>query len=86
MPKKRIAELHALERSPIAKKLWFFYPSEKYSSLVTVFPFFHTFKGASLSHKLLGNFLATFAIWSNFLATFAIWSNFLATFAILSNF
>ena len=24
MPKKRIAELHALERSPIAKKLWFF--------------------------------------------------------------
>ena len=24
MPKKRIAEFHALERSPIAKKLWFF--------------------------------------------------------------
>ena len=31
----------------------------------------------SLGHKLLGNFLATFAVWRIFLATFAIWSNFL---------
>ena len=58
MPGKRIAEFHALERSPIAKKLWF---SIHLSSLVTVFTSFHTFKGSSLSHKLLGNFLATFA-------------------------
>ena len=29
----------------------------------------------SLSHKLLGNVLATFAVWSNVLTTFAIWSS-----------
>ena len=79
MPKKRIAEFHALERSPIAKKLWF---SIHLRNLVVSWPYFRPstpLKGLALSTSCSATFwqlLLIFAIWSNFLTTFAILSNF----------
>ena len=56
MPKKRIAELHALERSPIAKKLWFFIHLR---NLEVSWPYFRPFtplKGLALATSCSATF------------------------------
>ena len=56
MPKKRIAEFHALERSPIAKKLWFFIHLR---NLEVSWPYFRPFtplKGLALATSCSATF------------------------------